>query len=99
MDNKTQVVGVVIALVFITICSAAILYFTRKLIAQDKILFLLIFLVTLLACSWAVDNIIAIHMNLLDDEENKTILQIMSNVVSLVLGYYMRGGEKNDLKS
>lgn len=92
-DNLT--LGVAIAMSFITICVASVMYFTRKLIAHDKILFLLIFLVTLLASTWAVDKIVASKSALLTDEENKIVLQIMNNVVALVLGYWL-GKQKTE---
>lgn len=92
-DNLT--LGVFISIIFITLCVGSVVYFTRKLIAQDKILFVLVFLVALLAATWAVDKVVASKTQLLTEEENKTILQIMDNVVSLVLGYWL-GKQKID---
>ncbi len=67
-------------------------------IAQEKILFLLVFLIILLASTWFVDNVVIHDKKLLDDEENKTILQIISNIVSLVLGFYF-GSKVSDKAS
>jgi len=88
-DNLT--LGVVIAMAFISLCVGAALYFTRKLIAEDKILFILVFMVILLSATWCVDKIVASKTQLLNDEENKSVLQMMDNVISLVIGYWLRG--------
>jgi len=86
-DNLT--LGVLIAMVFVSLCVGTTLYFTRKLIAEDKILFVLVFMVTLLTATWCVDKIVASKTQLLSDEENKSILQMMDNVISLVIGYWL----------
>ncbi|MES2382420.1 MAG: hypothetical protein V4538_15340 [Bacteroidota bacterium] len=91
MFQNNQILGVCIAIGFICACLAVVFYLTRKLIAEDKILFLLLFVVTLMASVWAIDNVIAFNMKLLDDEENKIVLQMLLQVVSLTLGYWMRG--------
>ena len=88
MYTSNPLVGVLIAVSFVVLCIVMVLYNTRKLIAQDKILFLLIFLVTMLASTWFIDNVIAFKIQLLDDEENKSILSMISYIVVLVLGYY-----------
>jgi len=89
MFKDSTTIGVIIAMVFITGAIAAVLYFTRKLIAEEKILFLLVFLVTLFATVWAVDNVIAIRMELLSEKETDMILKNLENTISLVLGFYM----------
>lgn len=97
MFQNQQTLGVILALAFMISCIGLVIYFTKSLIAQDKILFLLIFLVALLSTVWAVDKVIAFRIALLSDDEKKTILQIIENVVALTLGYYM-GSKKNDDK-
>jgi hypothetical protein len=88
----------IVAVLFLIACQWLVIHYTKSLIAQDKILFVLIFLVVLLAGSWAIDNVIMPNIQLLDAEENKTILQIMNSIVNLVLGYYL-GSKKADDKS
>jgi carbon starvation protein CstA len=93
-DNPT--VAVIVSIAFILTCLGMVIYFTRGLIAQDKIIFLGIFMATILAGAWIADNIIMPSIPLMDAEENKLILQIMSSIISFVLGFYA-GVKKNDI--
>jgi len=95
-EFNNQVVGSIVALLFIVSCTACILYFTRKLIAEDKILFLLMFLMILLATTWAIDSVIAINTSLLSDEQNKTILEMMKAMANLTLGYFIGNYKKKE---
>lgn len=94
-NADSHILGVIVALIFLVGCICLVIYFTRSLIAQEKILFLLIFLITVLAGTWCVDKIVAFNIHLLNDKENDIILQIMNSVVTLVLGYYL-GSKKHD---
>jgi len=103
MFRENQIIGVCIAICFICGCLALVFSLTRKLIAEDKILFLLLFIVTLMGSVWTIDNVVAFNIKLLDDEENKIVLQMLTTVVSLTIGYWMRGDKasksKDDIKS
>ncbi len=94
MFTENIYIGVLLAVVFIGFCLWMVIRQTKTLIAQDKVLFLLIFLVTLLSSIWSVDKIVAHRIELLTPEESKSIFEIIRNIVVLVLGYYF--GTKKD---
>ncbi len=86
-DNTTW--GVILAILFICGALASVLYFTRSLIAQEKILFLLIFLVVGQFSVWLIDRVVAFRIQLLREEESRFIMTTIDSIVKLVLGYYL----------
>ncbi len=96
MFQDNQVLGVCIAMGFISGIIGVVLYFTRNLIAEHKILFLLIFLVALLNGVLVTDKVIAFKTALLDKEETKEIISIDVMLIGLTTGHYMNGGKKSD---
>ena len=95
MFTESPLLGVLIAMVFMGASLWVVLKYTKPLIAEHKILFLLVYIVVILTNSWFIDNIVAYRRELLDSEENKMILQIMLAVVNFGLGYYS-GSKKQD---
>lgn len=73
---------------FIIFLVASVLYFTRKLIAQEKVLFMFILIATMMSAVWVVDNIIAFKSQLLSDKEDDAILQTMRTIIEFTLGFY-----------
>ncbi len=92
-DNTT--IGVITALAFIVGIMFFVVHYTKPLIAEQRILFLLIFLITLLSSTWVIDKIIAFKIQLLHEEESKRIFDMIETVVTLTLGYYL-GTKKNE---
>lgn len=93
MDRQT--IGVLVSMIFIIGMMAAVLYFTRKLIAQEKVLFMFILISALLSAVFVVDNVVAFKTKLLSDKENDAILEMMRSIVSLVLGFYFGSRSKD----
>ena len=97
MFKDETTLGVLVALLFISLCLGVVLFFTYKLISKDKILFSFIFIMTLLTSIWAVDKFIAFRISLLSEEENKAILQMINTMLSLIMGYYLKdNNNKNE---
>jgi hypothetical protein len=67
---------------------SAVLYFTRKLISQEKILFMFILISTILSSVWLIDNVLAIKINLLTEKEDDAILSTMKTIIEFTLGFY-----------
>ena len=98
MFSASPYIGVLVALIFIGVCVWLVIQQTKSLISQDKILFLLIMLTTLLTGVWVSDKIIAFRIQLLTPEESKEIFEIIRNMIATVLGYYF-GTKGNDKKA
>lgn len=101
MVNWHDITGILVAIGFTCFCLWLVIQQTKTLIANDKILFLFIFLVTIIASAWMIDNVIMPHVALLDEDENKFIIQNISYIISTIMGYYLRGKvdeNKNNLK-
>ncbi len=88
MFQDNTVIGVIVAMIFMGFTLWLVLKYTKPLIAEHKILFLMVYISVVLVNAWVIDNVIAIHHVLLDPEENKTILQVMLAIVNFGLGYY-----------
>ena len=88
MFHDSRFIGVIIAMAFISTLVGCVLYFTRKLIAQEKVLFMFILIASMLSAVWVVDNVIAINIKLLDEKEDDAILQIMTTIIQFTLGFY-----------
>jgi hypothetical protein len=95
MFQPDQVIGVILALAFMVSSLWLVLKFTKPLIAEHKILFLLVYITVVLVNSWFIDNVIAIHKSLLDEKENGLILQVMLSIVNFGLGYYAATAKKD----
>lgn len=95
MFNITTL-GVIICIIFVSGCLWAILYYTKGLIAKEKILFQFMFIVTLVTSTWAMDKLVAFRTSLLTDEESGHIFEMMILIVGITIGYFMRG-KKEDL--
>jgi hypothetical protein len=93
MYSTHIILGVLLAIAFIITVTFFVLHKTKDLVPQEKILYLLIFLIVMLMCSWVCDKLIAIHIPLLTDEESKSVFNILQTTLTLVLGYYL--GSKN----
>jgi uncharacterized membrane protein YphA (DoxX/SURF4 family) len=85
-DYPYIVVG--IAMSFMCFTLWLVLKYTKPLIAEHKIMFLMVYITVVIVNSWVIDNLLAFKLDLLDAEENKTILQIMFGIVNFGLGYY-----------
>jgi hypothetical protein len=96
MFQDRQLIGSIVAMVFIISLVACVLYFTRKLIAHEKILFVFILIATILSAVWVVDNVIALKINLLDEKEDDAVLQIMTTIVQFTLGFYFGSKVKDN---
>jgi len=81
-------VGQIIAMVFIVGLVSSVLYFTRKLIAQEKVMFLFLLITTMLCGIFVVDNVIAFKTQLLTEKEDDAILQLMKSLIEFTLGFY-----------
>jgi hypothetical protein len=88
MFQDNPFIGVIIAMLFMGFTLWLVLKYTKPLIAEHKILFLMVYISVILVNSWVIDNIIALRRDLLDPEENKIILQVMLSIVNFGLGYY-----------
>ncbi len=88
MFKDNTVIGVIVAMIFMGFTLWLVLKYTKPLIAEHKILFLMVYISVVLVNSWVIDNVIAIHHVLLDPEENKIILQVMLSIINFGLGYY-----------
>ncbi len=88
MFNSNIYLGVTLAILFICGVTWFVIHKTKSLVAQEKILFLLIFLVSIVSAVWVVDRILAHQINLLTPEESKSIFEIIRNIIAVVLGYY-----------
>jgi hypothetical protein len=88
MYNYNVVIGVLLAITFISSLIFFVVHKTKDLIAQEKILFLLIFLITVLTGVWCIDRVVAFNVNLLTTAESDAIFEIIRTIVTLVLGYY-----------
>jgi zinc transporter ZupT len=86
MFQDRQVIGILIAIALLIGIVATALYMTRNLIAEDKFNFLVVVIVSMLLGVWVIDNVIAFKTQLLDDDENKFILQTLGYVMAYVLG-------------
>jgi len=86
MFQDRQVIGIFIAIALLIGIVATALYMTRNLIAEDKFNFLVVVIVSMLLGVWVIDNVIAFKTQLLDDDENKFILQTLGYVMAYVLG-------------
>lgn len=86
MFKDNQILGVILAvglLVFIILMAVRM---TRNLIADDKINFLGVLIVSAIVGVWLIDNVIAFKTTLLDPDENKFVIQTMAAVLFYVLG-------------
>ncbi len=88
MLQENPLIGVSIAMVFITTLIVTVLYFTRKLIAQEKVLFMFILIASILCSVWVVDNVIFFKIQLLTEKEDDAILQTMRTIIEFTLGFY-----------
>ena len=86
MFQDNQLIGIFIAIGLLIAIVATSLYMTRNLIADDKFNFLVVVIVSMLLGVWVIDNVIAFKTQLLDDDENKFILQTLGYVMAYVLG-------------
>ena len=96
MFQDNPLVGVTIAMVFITLLIAGVLYLTRKLIAQEKVLFMFILIASMLSAVWVVDNVIAFKIQLLTEKEDDAVLQIMRTIIEFTLGFYFGSKVKDN---
>ncbi len=97
MFQDKQILGVFVALIFICAFTATAIYFTRKLIQEQKIMFLFVMLTSLLAGVWCVDKIIAYKIDLLTEKESDSIFQVIIMIISFVIGSYKK--ENDNLKN
>ncbi len=86
MFQDRQILGICIAIALLIGIVATSLYMTRNLITEDKFNFLVVVIVSMLLGVWVIDNVIAFKTQLLDDDENKFILQTLGYVMAYVLG-------------
>jgi hypothetical protein len=70
--------------------------YTKGLNAEDQLLFIGKFLIIILAVTWFSDNMVTPKIQILNDEENKAILQIMSYIVTTLFGYFLRGNKNEN---
>ncbi len=96
MFQENPFVGVLIAMIFISLLVGAVLYFTRKLIAQEKVLFMFILISTVLVAVWVTDNVIFYKVNLLSEKEDDAILQMMRTIIEFTLGFYFGSKVKDN---
>jgi hypothetical protein len=82
------ILGVLLAIAFIITVTFFVLHKTKDLLPQDKILFMLIFLLSLVSCVWAVDKCVAIHTEILTTQESDSVFEIIKSIVFTILGYY-----------
>ncbi len=94
MFTSNTTLGVIVALLFICAIIWFVIHHTKSLIATDKILFMLVFLVASFTAVWIVDRVVAFKIQLLTPEESKAIFEIDRNIIAIVLGYYF--GSKKD---
>ncbi len=95
MFTSNTTLGVILALLFICLTTWFVIHNTRSLIATDKVLFLLVFLIAILTTVWVADRVIAFKIQLLTVEESKSIFEIIRNIIAIVLGYYF-GSKKQE---
>jgi hypothetical protein len=86
MFQDQQVIGVLLGIALIATFVIISIRATRSLVEKDKIMFLMIFLVSILAGVWATDKVIAFKTHLLDPEENKFIMGVMNDIIFLIVG-------------
>ncbi len=96
MFTDYPIIGQLFAFSFVVFSLWLVLRNTKGLVGENKIMFLLVFIVTLLCSVWFIDNIIAFKVQLLDEKENSAILQIMLSIVSFGLGNYVANKDKKD---
>lgn len=96
MLQSNQFIGIIVAMAFIITLVACVLYFTRKLIAQEKVLFMFILIASMLSAVWVVDNVIALKTKLLDEKEDDAVLQIMTTIIQFTLGFYFGSKVKDN---
>ncbi len=96
MFQDQQVIGVLLAVAIMIASIWMVIKYTKALVAQEKILFLLVFILTILSVTWFIDRVIAFKTPLLTEKESDLILDIMKTIVTLVLGYYL-GSKKTDI--
>jgi hypothetical protein len=86
MFQDNQILGQIFSLLVIGGFVYASIRMTKDLVANDKINFLLVLIVSVLVGVWFIDNVIAFKTELLDKEENKFVLQALWSIVTFVLG-------------
>ncbi len=96
MFQENPFVGVLIAMIFISLLVGSVLYFTRKLIAQEKVLFMFILISTVLVGVWVADNVVFVQKNLLSEKEDDAILQMMRTIIEFTLGFYFGSKVKDN---
>ncbi len=94
MFKDYPVIGQILSLAFVVFSMWLVLKNTKDLIGENKVMFLLVFIVTLMCSVWFIDNIIAFQTKLMDDKENDAILQVMLSIVSFGLGNYSANKKK-----
>ena len=96
MFQDNPLIGVIITMVFIVSLVGAVLYFTRKLISQEKVLFMFILISTVLVGVWVADNVVFNNQNLLSEKEDDAILQTMRTIIEFTLGFYFGSKVKDN---
>ena len=86
MFQDNQLIGIFLAVAVMAAIVWVAIKMTKGLIAEDKFNFLVVFIVAILGGVWIVDNVIAFKTQLLDDDENKFIMQTLGYVMAYVLG-------------
>jgi hypothetical protein len=86
MFKDNQTVGILLAVMLLVGIVWLSVKMTKNLIAEDKFNFLVVIIVSMLLGVWVIDNVIAFKTQLLDDDENKFILQTLGYVMAYVLG-------------
>jgi len=97
MYTIPQAFAVLIAMIFMITCTWIIVHYTKHLESEKKIMFLLIYIASMVVNLWVVDNVIAFKIHLLDKEENDMVKQIILGIIGYGLGYVKAKSEDKQI--
>ncbi len=86
MFKVNPILGVSLAIILMGVSLWVVLKYTKDKVEQDKLTFLMVYIVVVLVNSWFIDNVVAFQVQLLDEKENAAVLQVMLSLVSFYLG-------------